>query len=64
MTTEQAIAILEAERVLQVVACDGPSVHQGSAWRDYVLEAGRTVRPDPTVFDTFSYLDVLEDSDG
>lgn len=63
MTTEQAIAILEAERVLQDVGCNGPDCNPGSAWHDYVQEAGRTVQSDTTVFETFSDLDILEDSD-
>ncbi len=43
MTTDQAVAILLAECVLQDVGCEGPDVHPGTAWNDYVQEANRTL---------------------
>jgi hypothetical protein len=63
MTTDQAIAILEAERVLQHVGANGPDCNPGSAWNDYVIQAGAIVSADETVFETFSDLHLLEDSD-
>ncbi len=61
MTTDQAVAILEAERVLETVGCGGPDVHVGSAWEAYVKEAGRTIRPDPSYRAEFSDLAMLQE---
>jgi hypothetical protein len=60
MTTGQAIAILEAERVLQAVGCDGPDSVPGTPWNDYVKQAGAVVSADDTVFETFSDLHLLK----
>ena len=63
MTVDQAEAILEAERVLQTVGCDGPDSAPGSAWNDYVKEAGRTLKPYMLFRNAFNDLHLLECSD-
>lgn len=63
MTIDQAVAILEAERVLQAVATEGPDCNPGSAWHDYVKEAGRSIKGSPKWCNAFSDLDLLEDAD-
>ncbi len=60
MTTSQAIAILEAERVLQMVGCEGPDSVPGMAWNDYVTLAGCVVKEDASVPDGFSDLHILQ----
>ncbi len=61
MTINQAVAILEAERVLQSVGCGGPDIENGSAWTAYVKEAGRVTQSDPLFRDQFEDLVLLGD---
>jgi len=63
MTVEQAEAILLAEVVLQDVGMDGPDSAPGSAWNDYVQEAGRTLKADPLYCNSFNGLHLLEGCD-
>jgi hypothetical protein len=46
MTVSQAVSILEAERVLQHVGCDGPDCAEGGAWHNYVSEAVAAIADD------------------
>ena len=64
MTIEQAVAILEAERVLQWVETmphpdDCPDCHDGSAWLAYVYEAGLVVETDPLLRHEFDDIALL-----
>lgn len=59
MTIHQAVAILEAERVLQRVGCEAPDISGDSAWAAYVKEASRVVRSDPLFRDQFNDLALL-----
>jgi hypothetical protein len=43
MTVKQAIAILEAERVLQTVGAGGPDCNLGTAWNNYLIVASQVV---------------------
>lgn len=61
MTIDQAVAILEAERVLQSVGCDGPDYVPGTAWYDYVKEASSVIKNDPLWHNAFDDLHLLED---
>ncbi len=64
MTIDQAIAILEAERVLQMVGCDGPDSVKGTAWYDYAQEAGRVIKSDRLWCKEFNDLYLLRDASG
>ncbi len=56
MTIDQAVVILEAERVLQIVrGCDPKS-----AWYNYVKEADSTIQSDPLYRHAFDDLCLLE----
>lgn len=63
MNTDQAIAILQAERVLQVVGAGGPDIEGKSAWRDYVVQAGRVIQGDPLFRNEFNDLNLLKGLD-
>jgi hypothetical protein len=39
MTIKQAVAILDAERELEIIGVGGPDCNPGTAWNDYVREA-------------------------
>jgi hypothetical protein len=43
MTVKQARAILQAERVLQMVGEGGPDCNLGTAWNNYLIEASQVV---------------------
>jgi len=60
MTIEQAVAILEAERVLQQVGCNGPDCSNGSAWYNYVHSAADALIGDPLFCGAFGDLHLLE----
>lgn len=60
MNIDQAVAILEAERVLQDIGCGGPDIHAGSAWKAYVKEAGRVIQGDPLFRNEFKDLSLLK----
>jgi len=69
MTNEQAIAILEAERVLQfdtgnLVMPDGPEHLPGSAWNGYVIDALWTICDDDALMREFADIPFPEDNDG
>ena len=54
MTTEQAVAILKAERVLQDVGSGGPDCATGSAWYNYVDKAVSAIADDTALLDTYN----------
>jgi len=56
MTIEQAVAILEAERVLQY---NRHVRANGAAWRAYVQEAGLVIQSDPLLRGGFNDLHSL-----
>ncbi len=58
MTIYQAIAILDAERVLQTVGCCDPK----SAWIDFVQEAGRIIKGNAQWCNAFTDLNLLDNS--
>jgi len=59
MTIDQAVAILDAERVLQGVGAEGPDTCGFSAWRDYVEEAGRVIQGDPLFRNAYNDITLL-----
>ena len=59
MTIEQAVAILEAERVLQRVGANGPDCDEGSAWFEYVKKAYSVVQSDSLFRDSFNDLQLI-----
>ncbi len=61
MTIYQAVAILQAERVLQSVGCEGPDIKDESGWLGCVREAGRVVRCDLLFRDQFEDLSLLQE---
>ena len=56
MTTEQAIAILEAERVLQEKGCEGPDWVEGTPWYNYVKQARQVISTDSRLVAQFADL--------
>lgn len=64
MTLDQAVAILQAERVLQEVGERGPDIEDGSAWRAYIKEAGKMIKGDPLSHNEFNDLHLLRECDG
>lgn len=70
MTIEQAVAILEAERVLQHAdgqndgGPEGPDYAQGTPWHTYVVEAFSVIKGDRLLRNTFDDLHFLEDYPG
>ncbi len=65
MTLDQAVAILEAERILQYVGAEGPNSVPGTAWNDYVQKAGAIIQADKfwcSAFDDLHLLDDVTDS--
>ena len=62
MTIEQAVAILEAERVLQTVGAGGPEIDVGTPWHGYVAEAVRIIDTTPhKALDRFKDLHLAQD---
>ena len=61
MTIEQAIAILEAERVLQSVGCNGPDWVEGTARNNYVKQAHSVISADIRLVAEFSDLHLCKD---
>lgn len=51
MTIDQAVAILEAEQVLQHVGCGGPDPCIGEPWHTYVKEAFEVLEEDGRKWD-------------
>ncbi len=60
MTIDQAVAILEAERVLQIVGAEGPDSVSGAAWNDYIQEAGAVIQTNKFWCNAFDDLHVLK----
>jgi len=61
MTTEQAIAILEAERILQMVGCEGPDWVEGTAWHAYVKQARSVISTDSRLVAQFADLHLCKE---
>lgn len=61
MTIEQAVAILEAERVLQDIRCGGPDIQDEAGWLGLVREAGRTIQREPFAWKEFKDLALLNE---
>jgi len=63
MTIDQAVAILQAEQVLQDEGRDGPDSAKGTAWNDYVREAASVVKDDRLCAIEARGLHLLEEYD-
>lgn len=64
MTIKQAIAILDAERVLQHVGAGGPDCSVGTAWCDYVREASDVVDAANEYCGNFTDLQLVKEYKG